>query len=375
LDAFIQKLLEKEIVPGISILVGRKEKILFQKLYGWKSRFPGKEFLEENTLYDLASLTKPLVTAFLTVYLLEREKTGLKLDTGIRKIFPVLPSGFDFTLVQLLTHTSGLPAWYPFYLFGADYFSQFNFLQLETRPGKQVNYSCVGYILLYHLIENISGISFAELARQVIFEPLGLRQTFLVVPEDLKKNAAPTETGNSYEKKMAEQWAKKREKGKPGEYSQLVSRFPWRTEVIRGEPHDINSYYLGGTAGNAGLFSTAEEIFRLCREFFPAAGTLLRAESRQLFWKNFTPFKKSHRTVGFKLNSSLITSGGRALSRRAIGHNGFTGTSLWLDPREETVLILLSNRIHPEFRPVNFDRIRRQLHRLLLKKKSTDYTD
>ena len=362
-EVFIQSLIKKEIVPGISILVAKKDNVLFKKQYGWKSLLPQKQVLEAHTIYDLASLTKPLVTAFLTVYLAEQEKVSL--DTRIRKIFPALPAYFEITLKQLLIHTSGLPAWYPFYLFGSDYFSQFLLLPLETRPGKWVNYSCVGYILLYYLVEKVAGISFKDLARHVIFQPLGLRNTFLTVPDEFKKDAAPTEKGNQYEKNMAEQWARKQ--AVTQEYHERVNRFKWRTSIIQGEAHDVNSHTLGGTAGNAGLFSTAEDVFRICLEFFPATASLLKIPSLQLFWKNFTPFNKSHRTVGFKRNSSFLTSGGRALSRKAIGHSGFTGTSLWLDPREETTVILLTNRIHPEVRDINFDKIRRKLHRLLVK--------
>jgi CubicO group peptidase (beta-lactamase class C family) len=362
-DTFIESLIKKEVIPGISILAAKKDNVLFKKQYGWKSLLPQKQALEAHTIYDLASLTKPLVTAFLTVYLAEQEKVSL--DTRIRKILPGLPSYFDITLLQLLTHTSGLPAWYPFYLFGSDYFSQFSSLPLESRPGKWVNYSCVGYIFLYYLIEKLSGTSFKKFASHVIFEPLGLKHTFLTVPDEFKKDAAPTEKGNEYEKNMAEQWAKK--KGRAQESLEGVNRFKWRTSIIQGEAHDINSHTLGGTAGNAGLFSTTGDVFRLCLEFFPSTAALLKTGSIQLFWKNFTPFNKAHRTVGFKRNSSFLTSGGRALSRKAIGHNGFTGTSLWLDPREEMIFILLTNRIHPQVKDINFDKIRRKLHRLLVK--------
>jgi CubicO group peptidase (beta-lactamase class C family) len=363
LEAFIQSLVERRVFPGISILIGKRENILFKRCWGWKSLFPQKQALKEHTIYDLASLTKPLVTAFLTLYLAAQENVSL--DTHIKKIFPVLPSHFDITLMQLLTHTSGLPAWFPFYLSGSDYFSQFNSLQLETRPGKWVNYSCVGYILLYYLIEKLTGTSFKNFASQIIFGPLGLKNTFLTVPEEIKKDAAPTEKGNQYEKNMAEQWAKK--KGRAQEYRERVNRFKWRTSIVQGEAHDVNSHTLGGTAGNSGLFSTTADVFRICLEFFPSTASLLKTASIQFFWKNFTPLNKSHRTVGFKRNSSFITSGGRALSRKAIGHNGFTGTSLWLDPREEMIFILLTNRIHPRVKDINFNKIRRKLHRLLVK--------
>jgi CubicO group peptidase (beta-lactamase class C family) len=351
--------MDKGIFPGISILAGKGEEILFKKHYGCKSLLPRKEPLEDNTIYDVASLTKPLVTAFLTLYLVEKEK-GITLSTGIKTFFPHLD--FDIKLVHLLTHTSGLPAWYPFYLYGSEYLPHFESLKLKSRPGRRVIYSCVGYILLYYIIEKMAGTSFRSFAHEVIFEPLGLKNTFLTVPEQLKALVAPTEKGNRYERELA---IKK--------HPEAAGRFQWRENIIRGETHDCNSRYLGGTAGNAGLFSTADDIFKLTREFYPAFSSILSSRSARHFWKNFTPFKVSHRAAGFKLNSSFITSGGRALSRKAAGHNGITGTSLWLEPFESKggyTFILLTNRVHPVMvreSKVGFNGIRRKLHRLIIK--------
>ncbi len=351
-ERYIQHLIETGVIPGISILIGKGEDVVFNKHYGCKSIKPEKEGLTEHTLYDTASLTKPLITAFAAVSLMERKEIAL--DGGSKKYFPALP--FDIQILQLLTHTSGLPNWFPFYLYGNDYFSRFKSLRLESRPGRRVNYSCVGYILLYFLIQKVTGTDFKEFIQELIFTPLRLKETFLKVPEDLKKRAAPTEEGNLAEKKMA---------GK--KYPHLANRFKWRDYVIQGETHDANSYYLGGTAGNAGLFSTAKDLFRLSLEFFPSTCTIIKPDSARLFWQNFTPGRKSHRTVGFKRNSSFFTSGGTALSKEAIGHNGFTGTSLWFDPHSEYKYIFLSNRIHPRVQEVNFDRIRRKLLRLIKK--------
>jgi CubicO group peptidase (beta-lactamase class C family) len=167
----------------------------------------------------------------------------------------------------------------------------------------------------------------------------------------LISRTAPTENGNGYEKKMASK-----------KYQSKVDSFMWRDYVIRGETHDANSFYLGGTAGNSGLFSTAEDIYKIALEIYPSTTSILKPQSAQFFWKNFTPGKFSHRTCGFKLNSSLLTSGGKALSRKAIGHNGFTGTSIWLQPESQVTYILLSNRIHPQVKNLNFNRIRRKIH-------------
>ncbi|MDQ1355620.1 MAG: Serine hydrolase [Acidobacteriota bacterium] len=354
-ETYIYSLIEKEIIPGISLLVGKGKDILFKKQYGFKSLLPQKEPLEENTLYDLASLTKPLITTLLTLYLLEKDK-DLYLEMPISKILPFMP--FDIRLFHLLSHSSGLPAWYPFYLYmdphNPDYFPQLKSLQCESRPGEKVNYSCVGYIVLYYLIEKISATPFKELAQKIIIEPLGLKHTFLPLPENLKPLAAPTENGNFYEKQMALASPK---------HKALAARFEWRNDVIRGETHDCNSHYLGGTAGNAGLFSTCEDVFKIVREFFPATASILSPESTQYFWRNFTASDPLHRTIGFSRNSSTsLTSAGRVLSRMAIGHTGFTGTSLWLDSKNNHSFIILTNRIHPNVGYINFNRIRRKLH-------------
>lgn len=355
-ETYIHSLIEKGITPGISLLVGKGDEILFKNHYGFQSLYPHKEILEENTLYDLASLTKPLITSLLTLYLLENDKT-LNLETPIKKIFPELP--FDIRLVHLLTHSSGLPAWYPFYIYRDNpddgYFPQMKSLHLESLPGEKVNYSCAGYILLYYIIEKVTSISFKEMAKKIIIEPLKLKHTFLSLPENLKSLAAPTEKGNLFERQMALS---------APEHKKAAGLFPWREEVIRGETHDCNSWYLGGTAGNSGLFSTTDDVFKLTQEFFPASASILTPESAQYFWKNFTPFDKSHRSIGFRRNSSLtITSAGKAFSREAIGHDGFTGTSLWLEPKTNYSFIILTNRIHPVVGNINFNKIRRKLAR------------
>jgi len=135
--------------------------------------------------------------------------------------------------------------------------------------------------------------------------------------------------------------------------------------LLLGEVQHANSFYSGGSAGNAGLFASARELFKLSREFFPEAATLLKADSIRLFWQNRTPWSVFHRSLGFKLNSSRPSSGGSVLSKQAIGHNGFTGTSLWLEPETQRQWIILSNRIHPRVTKMNFDATRRKLHRLL----------
>ncbi len=358
LDNYLFPLIEKKVFPGISVLAGREENILFSKQFGNLSYDSPAQPVDQHTLYDLASLTKPLITALLTLYLSEKE--NIPLQTPVGHFFPEI--SFPITLEQLLLHTSGLPGWSPFYFYGRDYLSQFPRLRLRARPGRRVLYSCVGYILLYYIIGKVAGTPFKQCAEEIIFEPLHLKHTFLEVPEEQKRRAAPTEKGEVYELQRALK-----------DYPRQAESFPWRHYLIQGETHDSNSYYLGGTAGNTGLFSTAADIFRLSREFYPHLTTLLRPETARNFWNNRTPFKRSHRTLGFKRNSSWITSGGRAFSPGAIGHNGFTGSCFWLEPGEEGhTVILLTNRVHPAVEipgrgNINMNKIYKKLNRRLLR--------
>lgn len=353
---FIEALIRDNVVPGLVMLAGRGDQALYRKECGFLALTPEKEPIRADAIYDLASLTKPLITALLTIIILEKEH--IPLDTPARNFIPGLTH--KYTLRNLLTHNSGLPAWYPFYLYTIPALEQVMKFHKVGRPNKKVEYSCVGYIVIHDILERITGMPFQRCVQEMIIAPLGLTRTFLNVPESLKNECAPTETGNDFERKMAQK-----------EHAQAAAAFAWRTGLIRGEAHDCNSFYLGGCAGNAGLFSNAGDIFQLSRQFYPQMATLLKPESCAVFWKNFTPFRLSHRSVGFKLNSSTLTCGGRAISSQAIGHSGFTGTSLWLEPENGFTYIILSNRIHPGVEKsctrgnINFNKVRRRLHQYL----------
>jgi CubicO group peptidase (beta-lactamase class C family) len=351
LEPFIRSRIAKKIFPGLSILAAERGRIILERHFGCKAVWPEPEPLAADTLYDLASLTKPLVTAFLAVYLLEKKQW--RLEDEVRRFFPAFP--LPVTLEQLLTHSSGLPPWYPFYLYRPlDDLAQIAALKNTAEPGTGVLYSDVGYILLRRLLEKTTGLEFQKLAAAIIFQPLKLQDTFFLVPDAEKTRCAPTEIGNTYERNMCR-----------SEHEAAAAVFPWRSGLIQGEVHDANSFYSNGSAGNAGLFASAGDVFKISREFFPETATLLAADSVGLFWQNRTPWSVLHRSIGFKLNSSRPAAGGGALSKLAIGHSGFTGTSLWLEPETQRQWIILSNRIHPRVKKMNFDATRRKLHKLL----------
>jgi len=350
---YIEKNIKDDAFPGMSLLVARGERILIDEVFGYKSLIPNKTELQKSSIYDLASLTKPLITALLTILTVQRNE--LSLETEISEVFHDFP--YSINIKQLLTHTSGLPAWYPLYLFQEPAYEQISSMKLEAKPGRKVNYSCVGYILITKVLEKIYKMTFTEIVQNEIIDKLILKNTFIgKVPENRLDEVVPTELGNKFEREMADKDLK---------FKILSEKFQWRNELIIGEPNDANAFYLNGNSGNAGLFSTPMDILKLSNEFYPDTTSLLKSENTNYFWKNLTCFKKSHRTAGFKLNSSVITSGGRSISRKAIGHNGFTGVSIWFEPETEYKFIVLTNRIHPEVKPLPFNKIRRKLHKFI----------
>jgi len=352
-ESYIQELLNRKVFPGITILAGSHKGEVFRKSYGNAAIEPRIEKLKYNSIYDIASLTKPLITSLLTLILIENGE--IRGDSPVRKFV----EGFsdDINIDHLITHTSGIRAWYPLYLSDMNHVDVINGLRSKGKPGKKVVYSCLGYILLAEIVKKVTGREFVDAAEREIIIRLGLKNTFFKIPEDRLTQCVPTERGNTHEAYLAST-----------EFPGLSGKHKWRENVLRGEVNDGNSFFLGGSSGNAGLFSTADDIFKLSREFYPEFTKLLKPDTARKFWRNLTPFKRSHRSFGFKLNSSLITSGGRSLSRKAIGHSGFTGTSLWMEPDSANVFILLTNRIHPVYDPgINFNSIRRKLHKLIKK--------
>lgn len=351
LEQYIRQQIDKKTFPGISILAAEGGKILYDHHFGFKAVWPEPEPLAADALYDLASLTKPLVSAFLAVYLIEKKQW--RLDDEVRRFFPAFT--LPVTLEQLLTHSAGFPPWHPFYLYRPqDDLTQIAALAGSARPGATVLYSDIGYILLRRLLEKVSGSGFQELAQAVIFDRLKLQDTFFPVPLEKKTRCAPTEIGNVFERGMC-----------GTEHEAAAACFRWRRELIQGDVHDANSFYSGGSAGNAGLFSCTRDLFKLSLEFFPQTATLLKSESIALFWQNRTPWDRQQRSIGFLLNRSPQSSGGGALAPGAIGHSGFTGTSLWLEAEKQRQWILLTNRVHPRVKTMNFNSLRRKLHRLL----------
>jgi serine-type D-Ala-D-Ala carboxypeptidase len=259
------------------------------------------------TLYDCASLTKPLITAHLI------RKLGVDLERRVRFGPGVsrFPKGAP-TILELMNHSSGMPGWLPLYLLAGtprEALRRLPALQ-EAAPGTRSVYSCPGYILLGWWLELETGLSLSDLAASHLIKPLKLGgEVFFPLPPDMpRERVAATELGNRIERAMC---------GGKGRR---------RPSPLWGEVHDGNAFFLGGAAGNAGLFATAGAVVRLARSAWPAQGSLPAPGS---YW------------MGFK-----VGGGGTCFPAGSLGHNGFTGTSVCLHRKLRGVSVLLTNRLH-----------------------------
>jgi CubicO group peptidase (beta-lactamase class C family) len=358
-DEEISALLAERIAagdfPSAVYLVAERGRVVLSDALGHAVREPVERAATLDTVYDLASLTKPLVTGLLCARRIEQGE--LSLDVKVAKYLPEFARADKrrITVGQLLTHTSGLPAWRPLYIEAEDRAGVLRAIAeqpLVHAPGTHVLYSDLGFITLGLLIERLAGAPLLEVARREIFLPLKLKRTFFNPDEALRTKTAACELGNSFEREMCQglkvkDWAN------------------WREHILWGEVHDGNAHFLGGAAGHAGLFSTARETFRLAEQFLPRSSVLLAPETCALFRTNMTEGLEEVRSVGWQLAATLDSTAGPALSPNSFGHLGFTGTSCWIDPVHERTFILLTNRTHARALPfVNINGVRRRFHTL-----------
>jgi CubicO group peptidase (beta-lactamase class C family) len=342
--------------PSAVYIVAEGASVAFADALGHAVLEPSRRAATLETIYDLASLTKPLVTGLLCARLVERGE--LDLDGAVARYLPE----FDvddkraITLRQLLTHTSGLPAWRPLYLLARG--ERERALQaiveqpLESAPGRSVLYSDLGFITLGFLLERMAQASLASLARREIFEPLNLSRTFFNPAMAMQTEMAACELGNAYERETC------------GE-EQAASYAGWRGHLIWGEVHDGNAHFLGGAAGHAGLFSTARETLKLAQQFLSTQTQLLAPETCALFHTNMTEGMEEARSFAWQLAATKDSTAGPRLPPDSFGHLGFTGTSCWTAPARERVFILFTNRTHAHALPfVNINSTRRRFHTL-----------
>ncbi len=333
MEDFLKEGIDKGAFPGVVLVAGSLEKDYISLALGHAEIEPEKREMTEEIIFDLASLTKVMVTTPLILFLLEQGE--LRLDDPA-SFFREEFQHKEVTIRHLLTHTSGLPA-HKLFTNISNPLENLWKLELENEPGNVVNYSCMGFILLGKIIEKITGKTLAESAQEIIFAPLGMAKTGFN-PE--KGPFAATELGNEFEQKKGAQ--------------------P-REGIMRGVVHDGNAYSLGGIAGNAGLFGPAGDIARFARMFLAQGEGILAPSTVEMMFTLQTPPYQERRSLGWCLPGPF-SSGGDLLSPKAIGHTGFTGTSLWIDWEKKKFVVLLTNRVHPRVSSTEHIRMRPLIH-------------
>jgi CubicO group peptidase (beta-lactamase class C family) len=343
--------------PSAVYVIAEHGRIIFSDALGDAVREPETHAASLETIYDLASLTKPLVTGLLCARLVQSGE--LIMDSPVAKYLIEFdrPDKHLITVRQLLTHTSGLPAWRPLYLLTKNQrdgtIGAIANEALTHTPGERVVYSDLGFIVLGLLLQRLTGKKVDQLAQSEIIEPLHLQATLFNPSQSLRTSVAACESGNAYERDMCEREIE------PQTYA------GWRTGVIWGEVHDGNAHFLGGAAGHAGLFSTVGETLRLANQFVGDLSELLSRETCALFRQNLTEGLNEARSFAWQLATTRESTAGPALPPDAFGHTGFTGTSCWIDAERERAYILLTNRTHAHALPfANINQVRREFHSL-----------
>jgi CubicO group peptidase (beta-lactamase class C family) len=352
----LEERIEAGDFPSAVYVVAERAEVILSDALGDAVRDSEQHAATLDTIYDLASLTKPLVTGMLCALAIERGE--LKFDERVSSHLHEFDTNDKraITVGQLLTHTSGLPAWRPLYLTAGGekerVLQAISSEMLESQPGTHVRYSDLGFITLGFLLERLSNLPLAEIARREIFEPLALQRTFFNPDKAFLTETAACEMGNAYERETCN--------------DERADSYRWRENLIWGEVHDGNAHFLGGAAGHAGLFSTARETLRLATQFLAEGTELLKPETCALFRTNMTEGMEEARSLSWQLAATQDSTAGARLPPCSFGHLGFTGTSCWNDPTKERTFILLTNRTHArQALPfVNINNVRRRFHTL-----------
>ncbi|HVF47614.1 MAG TPA: serine hydrolase [Pyrinomonadaceae bacterium] len=365
ISSFLQERIDSGDFPSAVYLVAEKGEIVLHEALGFAVLEPERIAASVDTIYDLASLTKVLVTGLLTAKLADSKECDVDaiLNSHPHEYFSLN----RLTARSLLTHTTGLPPWKPFYLLTTDPAARSEVIgRLAVEPpARDVVYSDLNFLLLEELLLERVGCSLDRAARREIFEPLGLRNTLFNPGAALRDDIAANERGNEFERQMCIEQGYLSSEPQPTDSNSGSDVF--RDYQIWGEVHDGNAYFMGGVAGHAGLFSTATEVCKIALQFLPNYTTLLKPETCELFRTNFTPGMSEARSFGFQLASTKDSSAGTKMSPESFGHNGFTGTSLWVDPTKDRIFVLLTNRTHHRALPfANINAVRRRFHELAI---------
>ena len=342
----IEKAIKDKAFPGATLAVGFRGKVAIHA-FGKLSYDAKSPAVKPATMYDIASLTKVVVTTTLVEKLAEGDfAVPLDLDAKIERYLPEWASGpqpewrHRVTVRHLLTHTSGLPPFKEYWRTSKskqDTLTKIFAEPLEYEPGTKEVYSDLGIILMAEIIERLTGRTLDDLAKSFIFSPLGMKDSMYKPPKKLWPTIAPTEIDNNF-----------------------------RHRLIQGEVHDENAFAIGSVSGHAGVFSTAPDLAAICQMLLNGGVYAHQRILRRTTVAQFTmpqQLSGGTRTLGWAVPTSGGLSG-HYFSAHSFGHTGFTGTSIWIDPEPDRQLfvVFLTNRVHPTRENQKIQQVRRDLH-------------
>ena len=328
--------LERKVYPGCALAIGRGDTVLFQETLGHVSYEPDAPAITADTLFDMASLSKIYGTTFCAFHMLEEGSLCL-MDT-VADFFPEAPEDKkSINVFQLMTHTSGIPAEIFLWKYCKSPDEAVDLIlntPLAYPTGTNVQYSCMGFILLGKIMEKITGKPLNELAQEWTFGPLGMTRTgyrpVSTSAPDLTAAYTETESLNG----------------------------PCPPGIV----HDENARFLNGISGNAGVFSTLNDSIRFAAMMARGGSPLISSRLMELASRNYTPGLDENRGLGFQLSGPAPTFFGDLFGNSGIGHTGFTGTSLGVDTETGLYVVLLTNRVHPTRNGPSLMRLRHQIY-------------
>jgi len=319
IDNLMQQAVERGNMPGGVVLIGHNGSVVYRKAFGMRSLEPTREAMTVDTIFDLASLTKCIATTTAVMQLFEQGR--IRLNDPVSAYLPEFAQNgkSQITIRELMTHFSGLPPdldlkepWQS----RATAFKMAMEVRPEYPPGTRFLYSDINFETLGFIVEKVSGMPLNEYAAKNIFAPLGMTDTTFLPPASWDPRIAPTQ----YD-----------EQGK----------------MLRGAVHDPTARRMGGVAGHAGLFSTADDLAKFAQALLTGDKLLSRTAIEKMSTPQQPATSTSLRGLGWDIDSPFSSNRGEMFPIGSYGHTGFTGTSLWIDPVTDTYVIILTNAVHP----------------------------